>query len=72
MSKYLPHPELLELLKKVTGKRAKTVIEHILQYGQITTQELKNTYGYNHPPRAIRDVREKGIPNRSKCFALMD
>jgi hypothetical protein len=23
---------------------------------------LKDTYGYNHPPRAVRDVREYGIP----------
>lgn len=23
---------------------------------------MKDKYGYNHPPRAIRDVREHGIP----------
>jgi hypothetical protein len=28
----------------------------------VTTEELKNQYGYNHPPRASRDVRELGIP----------
>jgi len=33
-----------------------------LAHGQITTEELKITYGYNHPPRAARDVREQGIP----------
>jgi hypothetical protein len=33
-----------------------------LKHGFITSQELKDTYGYNHPPRAIRDVREYGIP----------
>ena len=33
-----------------------------LEKGQITTEELKDIYGYNHPPRAIRDVREQGIP----------
>ena len=55
-------PEFLKLLKSVDCKRPKTVIEHILEHGQITTEELKNTYGYNHPPRAIRDVREQGIP----------
>jgi hypothetical protein len=38
------------------------VIDHILQYGFITTEDLENTYGYNHPPRAARDVREAGIP----------
>ena len=55
-------PEFLNLLKSVVAKRPKTVIEHILKHGQITTEELKDTYGYNHPPRAIRDVREQGIP----------
>ncbi len=55
-------PEFLKLLKAVTAKRPKTVIEHILKHGQITTEELKDIYGYNHPPRAIRDVREQGIP----------
>ena len=52
----------LELLEGVQQKRARTVIDHILKYGQITTQELKDRYGYNHPPRAARDVREQGIP----------
>lgn len=55
-------PEFLALLKSVTAKRPKTVIDHILAHGSITTEELKNKYGYNHPPRAIRDVREHGIP----------
>lgn len=52
----------LELLEGVQQKRARTVIDHILKHGQITTQEIKDTYGYNHPPRAARDVREHGIP----------
>ena len=55
-------PKFLKLLKNVEAKRPKTVIDHILKHGQITTEELKNIYGYNHPPRAIRDVRERGIP----------
>jgi hypothetical protein len=49
-------------VKAVTAKRAKTVIDHILEHGHITTEELKNLYGYDHPPRAARDVREHGIP----------
>ena len=48
--------------KAVTAKRAKTVIDHILKHGRITTEDLKNLYGYDHPPRAARDVREQGIP----------
>ena len=54
--------QFMELLTSVKAKRPKTVITHILKHGQITTQDLKDTYGYNHPPRAIRDVREHGIP----------
>lgn len=54
--------EFLDLLTSVTAKRAKTVINHILEHGFITTEELKNKYGYNHPPRAVRDVREYDIP----------
>lgn len=54
--------EFLKLLQSVSAKRPRTVIEHILEHGQISTEELKAIYGYNHPPRAIRDVREQGIP----------
>lgn len=54
--------EFIELCHSVTAKRPKTVIEHILKHGSITTEELKEKYGYNHPPRAARDVREHGIP----------
>ncbi len=62
----MPIPELpkefIDLCQSITDKRPKTVIEHILKHGHITTEELKNIYGYNHPPRAARDVRECGIP----------
>lgn len=52
----------LARLNAVTAKRARTVIDHILKHGQITTEDLKDIYGYDHPPRAARDVRELGIP----------
>lgn len=54
--------DFLRLCQSVTAKRPKAVIDHILQYGFVTTEELKQRYGYNHPPRAARDVRELGIP----------
>jgi len=54
--------EFLALCHSVTAKRPRTVITHILAHGQITTEELKNLYGYDHPPRAARDVKEHGIP----------
>jgi hypothetical protein len=54
--------EFLEQLSAVTNKRARVVIDHILEHGYVTTEELEKIYGYNHPPRAARDVREQGIP----------
>jgi hypothetical protein len=54
--------EFLDFLKSITAKRPRTVIEHILEYGFITSEELKHIYGYDHPPRAVRDVREHGVP----------
>lgn len=62
MSKPTLPPEFVKLCKAVTAKRPKTVIDHILKRGFITTQDLKDRYGYNHPPRAVRDVKEHGIP----------
>ena len=53
---------MLALCRSVEAKRARTVIDHILEHGIITNEELSDVYGYDHPPRAIRDVRENGIP----------
>ncbi len=55
-------PELFELCTSVTAKRARIVIDHVLKHGIVTNEELSEKYGYDHPPRAIRDVRECGIP----------
>lgn len=57
----IPKP-ILDACLKITAKRPKTVVDHILKHGSITTEELKEIYSYDHPPRAIRDVREHGIP----------
>jgi hypothetical protein len=62
MSPQFPNKKIRQLLRSVTNKRARIVIEHILKRGFITTEELEKKYGYNHPPRAARDVREAGIP----------
>jgi hypothetical protein len=62
MSKPKLPPKFVKLCKSVTAKRPKTVIDHILKHGFVTTQELKDRCGYNHPPRAVRDVKEHGIP----------
>lgn len=52
----------LDKLNSATAKRPKTVIQHILEHGFVTTEELEQLYGYKHAPRAARDVRELGIP----------
>ena len=54
--------EFLDQIASIKNKRAKIVIEHVMKHGFITTEDLETTYGYNHPPRAARDVREAGIP----------
>ena len=37
--------EFIELLESIVAKRARTVIDHILKYGFITTEDLKDKYG---------------------------
>lgn len=54
--------DFLRRCRAVKAKRPRTVIAHILRHGSITTEQLKEAYGYSHPPRAARDVREHGIP----------
>lgn len=53
--------DFLELLESVKNKRARFVIDTILEKGYCSTEDLKNG-GYEHAPRAARDVRELGIP----------
>lgn len=61
MAKTTFDPLILELCSKVTAKRARAVIDHILKHGSVSTDDLQEM-GYTHPPRAARDVREQGIP----------
>jgi hypothetical protein len=62
MTRSTKHKKIRQLLENISNKRARIVIEHILENGFITTEQLEKQYGYNHPPRAARDVRESGIP----------
>lgn len=54
-------PEFIEKLKQIRSKRARLVIDHIFHHGEITTEDLEG-YGYKHPPRALQDVKDEGIP----------
>lgn len=53
--------DFLELLDSVKNKRARFVIDTILEKDFCSTEDLKNG-GYEHAPRAARDVKELGIP----------
>lgn len=58
--------DLLSLIQQVTSRRPRLVLDHILRHGSVTTEELRQLYGYDHPPRAARDVRERGIPLKTE------
>ena len=53
--------EDLSKLNLIKDKRPSVVIQHIIKNGYITTEELTHVYGYEHAPRAARDVRERGV-----------
>jgi hypothetical protein len=48
-------------VKTGSNRRAVAAIRLMLEKGFVTTDDL-NDLGYNHPPRAIGDVRDAGIP----------
>lgn len=48
-------------IARVRTGRAVKAVEHILTHGHVTTDDLK-ALGYEHPPRAVSDVKDQGIP----------
>jgi len=62
MAKHKVDPKILAICLQVRSKRPRTAIDHILEHGHVTTEELQDLYGYDHPPRVARDVRDQGIP----------
>lgn len=63
------YPEDLRLLLEERfgelSRRAKMLIKHVVERGEVTTAEIA-AWGYGHPPRAARDVRDAGIPLKTK------
>ena len=53
--------DIVEQVLKRTSGRSRHVIEQILKHGYVTTVTLA-ALGYDHPPRAAADVRDRGIP----------
>jgi hypothetical protein len=52
--------KLLARIAQVTNKRARFVLDTIVTKGVVTNEDIQKA-GYNHPPRAARDVRELGF-----------
>ena len=52
---------IVEQVLSRTSGRSRHVIEQILEHGYVTTMTLASL-GYDHPPRAAADVRDRGIP----------
>ena len=64
--------EMRQLIKNSKlSRRAKIVVKHILEHGSITTEDIEK-YGYKHPPRAARDVRDAGIPLKTSSVVSSD
>ena len=61
MTNQVVAPRILALCEKVTAKRARALIDYLLEHGACLTADL-NDMGYDHPPRVAGDVREAGIP----------
>lgn len=56
--------ELIDYIKivlPVCSSRAAYVINHILEHGYITSEDIRN-HGFVHGARAVGDVRDNGIP----------
>ncbi len=53
--------EFYDKLMSISGKRARFVIDTIINKGSCSTEDLKEA-GYEHAPRAKRDVVEAGVP----------
>lgn len=56
-------PRLLDAIKNAhLSKRARQLIAHLIEHGTLNTEQLKDDYGYSHPPRVAEDAKECGIP----------
>ncbi len=62
MSKQKLPKSFLAEIQLVTNKRARLVLDLIVEHGFVTTEELQTKYGYNDPRRAPQDAKELGFP----------
>jgi 5-methylcytosine-specific restriction endonuclease McrA len=61
-----------ERISRVTNQRARRLLELIVEHGEVTTEELAEQYGYNHPPRAKKDAMDLGFPVVSRTVRSKD
>ncbi|MCE9555901.1 MAG: helix-hairpin-helix domain-containing protein [Planctomycetes bacterium] len=54
--------ELLAAVAKVTTKRGKILVKHILKHGSVSTEDLETIYGLTDAASAARDVKDAGVP----------
>lgn len=54
--------ELLAAVAKVTTRRGKTLVNHILKHGTVSTEQLETVYGLTDAASAARDVKDAGVP----------
>jgi len=54
--------EILAAVAKVTTKRGKLLVNHILEHGAVSSEELEEKYGLMDAASAARDVKDAGVP----------
>lgn len=64
--------EMRKRISTVENQRARRLLELIVEHGEVTTEELTDQYGYNHPPRAKKDAMDLGFPVVSRRVKSSD
>lgn len=57
----LDEPAIQKLRALPMSKRARAALNIMLERGAVTTKVLQEEYGLDHPPRAIRDLKDAGV-----------
>ena len=72
--KGLSSEEILRVKERIAkaGIRPLRVLFECCTNGGISTEQLKQRYGYNQPPRAARDLRELGFALKTKSSRTSD
>lgn len=65
-------PEMRERIYKLRNKRARRLLELILEHGEVTTEQLSEDFGYQHPPRAKKDAIDLGFPVVARTVSSRD